>query len=50
VILNRRIPRLARILLYPAHVALARLFLRALEETEPSRKKVACFTLRKAEA
>jgi SAM-dependent methyltransferase len=50
VILNRRIPRPARILLYPAHVALARLFLRPLEEMEPSKKKVACFTLRKAEA
>jgi SAM-dependent methyltransferase len=50
VILNRRIPRAARILLYPAHVLLARLFLRPLDETEPSRKKVACFTLRKSEA
>jgi SAM-dependent methyltransferase len=50
VILNRRIPRVGRILLYPAHVGLARLFLRPLEETEPSRKKVACFTLRKVEA
>lgn len=50
VILNRRIPRPARILLYPAHVLLARLFLRPLDESEPSRKKVACFTLRKSEA
>lgn len=49
VILNRRIPRAARILLYPAHVLLARLFLRPLGETQPSKKKVACFTLRKAE-
>jgi len=50
VILNRRIPRIARILLYPVHVVLARLFLRPLSETEPSRKKVACFTLQKAKA
>ena len=50
VILHRRIPRVARIVLYPAHLLLARLFLRALAETEPSRKKVACLTLRKAEA
>lgn len=50
VILNRRIPRIARVLLYPAHVVLARLFLRPLSETEPSRKKVACFTLQKAKA
>jgi SAM-dependent methyltransferase len=50
VILHRRIPRVARILLYPAHLLLARLFLRPLEETEPSRKKVACLTLGKAEA
>jgi SAM-dependent methyltransferase len=46
-ILNRRIPRIARMLLYPAHIALARLFLRRLTEAEPSHKKVACFTLRK---
>jgi len=50
VILNRRIPRIARVLLYPAHLLLARLFLSPLAETEPSRKKVACLTLRKAEA
>jgi SAM-dependent methyltransferase len=50
VILNRRIPRIGRILLYPAHLALARLFLRRLSETEPSRKKVACLTLQKAKA
>ncbi len=49
VILNRRIPRIARMLLYPAHLLLARLFLSPLAETEPSRKKVACLTLRKAE-
>lgn len=49
VILNRRIPRSARMLLYPAHVVLARLFLRELLEAEPSQKKVACFTLQKAE-
>ena len=50
VILNRRIPRIARVLLYPAHLLLARLFLRPLAETEPSQKKVACLTLQKAEA
>ena len=48
VILNRRIPRVARMLLFPVHLVLARLFLRRLTETEPSQKKVACFTLRKA--
>jgi hypothetical protein len=37
-------------LAYPAHVLLARLFLRRLTEKEPSQKKVACFTLRKAGA
>ncbi len=50
MILNRRVPRIARILLYPAHIVLARLFLRPLAEKEPSRKKVACLTLRKAKA
>ncbi len=50
VILNRRIPRVVRMLAYPAHLVLARLFLRRLTETEPSQKKVACFTLRKAGA
>ncbi len=50
MILNRRVPRIARALLYPAHIALARLFLRPLGEREPSRKKVACLTLRKAGA
>jgi SAM-dependent methyltransferase len=49
-ILNRRIPRAVRMLAYPAHIALARLFLRRLTETEPSQKKVACFTLRKTGA
>jgi len=49
-ILNRRVPRAVRMLLYPAHLPLARLFLRPLTEAEPSRKKVACFTLRKAGA
>ena len=48
MILNRRVPRILRVLLYPAHLVLARLFLRSLGESEPSRKKVACFTLRKA--
>ena len=50
VILNRRVPQVVRMLAYPGHVVLARLFLRRLTETEPSRKKVACFTLRKAAA
>lgn len=50
MLLNRRVPRLARALLYPAHILLARLFLRPLAETEPSRKKVACLTLRKSVA
>ena len=50
VILNRRIPRAVRALLYAAHPLLARLFLSPLTETEPSRKKVACLTLRKPEA
>ncbi len=49
VILNRRIPRILRVLLYPAHLLFARLFLSPLAETEPSQKKVACLTLRKAE-
>ena len=49
-ILNRRIPQVVRMLAYPAHVALARLFLRRLTEKEPSQKKVACFTLGKARA
>ncbi len=48
MILNRRVPRSLRVLLYPAHLVLARLFLRPLGESEPSRKKVACLTLRKA--
>jgi SAM-dependent methyltransferase len=50
LILNRRMPRVARVLLHPAHIVLARLFLRPLAENEPSRKKVACLTLRKAPA
>jgi SAM-dependent methyltransferase len=50
VILNRRIPWLARVLLYPAHMIFAHLFLSRLGETEPSKKKVACLTLQKAEA
>jgi SAM-dependent methyltransferase len=49
VILNRRIPRAARVVFYPMHILLAHLFLRPLGEREPSRKKVACFTLRKTE-
>jgi SAM-dependent methyltransferase len=46
-ILSPRLPRLARYAMLPAHFALNRMFLRPLGETEPSRKKVACVTLRK---
>jgi SAM-dependent methyltransferase len=46
-ILSRRLPRFIRYAMLPAHFALNRLFLSPLEETEPSRKKVACVTLRK---
>jgi hypothetical protein len=46
-ILSRQLPRLVRYALLPAHFALNRLFLRPLGEAEPSRKKVACVTLRK---
>ena len=49
-ILSRRLPRLARYAMLPAHFALNRLFLRRLGEEEPSRKKVACVTLRKRAA
>src|SRR5262249_60224123 len=49
-ILNRRLPRLARYAMLPAHFVLNRLFLRPLGEEEPSRKKVACLTLRKRAA
>jgi SAM-dependent methyltransferase len=46
-ILSRRLPRLIRYGMLPAHFALNRLFLRPLAEEEASRKKVACVTLRK---
>jgi hypothetical protein len=46
-ILSRHLPRLVRYAMLPAHFALNRLFLRRLAEGEPSRKKVACVTLRK---
>ena len=49
-LLNRRLPRLVRYAMLPAHFALNRLFLRPLGETERSRKKVACLTLRKRSA
>ena len=45
-ILSRRLPRLIRYAMLPAHFALNHLFLRPLAEEEPSRKKVACVTLR----
>lgn len=47
VLLNRKLPRLVRWAMYPAHFLLSRLFLRPLTAEEPSRKKVACLTLRK---
>jgi SAM-dependent methyltransferase len=50
VILHPRLPRWMRRSLYPAHFLLARAFLRPLAEDEPSRKKVACFTLGKEPA
>ena len=49
-ILSRRLPRLVRYAMLPAHFALNRLFLSPLGETERSRKKVACLTLRKRSA
>lgn len=45
VLLNRRLPRVVRWAMYPAHFPLSRLFLRQLTAEEPSRKKVACLTL-----
>jgi SAM-dependent methyltransferase len=47
LILNPRLPSVVRWAIYPAHFPLSRLFLRELSADEPSRKKVACFTLRK---
>lgn len=47
-LLSRRIPRILRIGMYPAHYPLSRLFLRPLQAGDASRKKVACLTLRKA--
>jgi len=47
VLLNRRLPRLIRYAMLPSHFVLNRLFLSPLAEAEPSRKKVACVTLRK---
>lgn len=49
-ILNPRLPRFVRYAMLPAHFALSRLFLGPLGETERSRKKVACLTLRKRSA
>jgi SAM-dependent methyltransferase len=46
-ILNRRLPRLLRLALLPAHFFLSRAFVSRLGEDEPCRKKVACLTLRK---
>lgn len=46
-ILHRNLPRVLRWAIYPAHFPLSRLFLRELSAEEPSRKKVACLTLRK---
>jgi SAM-dependent methyltransferase len=46
-IIGPGVPKLLRWALLPAHFPLSRLFLRPLREREPSRKKVACLTLRK---
>ena len=46
-LLNPRLPRSIRYAMLPAHFVLNRLFLSPLAETECSRKKVACITLRK---
>src|SRR5262249_44175821 len=46
-IIGPRVPKLLRWALLPAHFLLSRLFLRPLREREPSRKRVACLTLRK---
>ena len=48
-LLNPRLPRSIRYAMLPAHFVLNRLFLSPLAETECSRKKVACVTLRKRE-
>lgn len=47
VLSNRRLPRALRWAMLPLHFPLSRWFLRELTEAEPSRKKVACITLRK---
>ena len=47
MILSRRLPRVLRWAIYPAHFPLSRLFLRELSAEEPSCKKVACLTLRR---
>lgn len=47
ILLNRALPRLLRWAMLPAHFPLSRLFLSQLTADEPSRKKVACLTLRK---
>lgn len=46
-LLHRRLPRVVRSALCPLHFPLSRIFLRSLSADEPSRKKVACLTLRK---
>lgn len=46
-LLNRRLPSPLRYAMLPFHFPLSRLFLRELAEADPSRKKVACLTLRK---
>lgn len=50
VLLNPRLPRILRYAMLPLHFPLSRLFLRELAEAEPSRKKVACLTLRRPTA
>jgi cyclopropane fatty-acyl-phospholipid synthase-like methyltransferase len=41
------LPKVVRWAVLPAHLPLSRMFLSPLEENEPSRKKVACLTLRR---
>jgi SAM-dependent methyltransferase len=46
-VLNRKLPKLVRWSMLPAHLPLSRVFLRPLQETERAHKKVACITLRR---
>jgi SAM-dependent methyltransferase len=42
-----RLPKILQWAVLPAHLPLSRMFLSPLDENEPSRKKVACLTLRR---